>query len=121
MSSPVHTLFHVKCTFFIERVRVEIMSLLCYYVLTPPDASDCSVLSFMDKQGSSIQKPRKRHHGKIDILCQLGARIVGWEVGEAVANRVVYPYRFDPDVYTEIVTIQSALCQANLHHKTLTT
>ncbi len=77
MSSPVHTLFHVKCTFFIEPVRGEIMLILCYYVLTPPDASDCSVLSFMDKQGSSIQKPRKRHQRKIDILCQLDARIVG--------------------------------------------
>jgi len=72
------------------------MPLLCYYVLTLLDASDCSVLSFMDRQGSSIQKPRKRHQREIDILCQLGAKIVDLEVGEAVAYRVVYPYRSDP-------------------------
>jgi len=80
------------------------MPLLCYYVLTLPDARDCLVLGFRYKQGSSIQKPRKPLQRKIDILCQLGAKIVDLEVGEAVANRVVYPYRSDPDVYTEIVT-----------------
>ena len=104
MSSPVHTLFHVKCTFFIEHVRVEIMLILCYYVLTPLDASDCPVLSFMDKQGSSIRNPIKRHQRKIDILCQLGARIVGWEVGRAAASRVAYPRHSTRHVNTEIVT-----------------
>ena len=81
MSSLVHTLFHAKCTFFIEPVRGEIMLILCCYVLTRSDTRDCLVLGFRDKQGASIQKPRKWHQRKIDILCQLGAKIVGWEVG----------------------------------------